>query len=128
MDIIKIVGIGLIALFLIIIIKQYRPEFTIYISIIAGTIILFFVVDKLAEILGILSSLGSKSGIDSKYILILFKITGIAYLTEYAMNICKDSGESAIASKIELGGKILMIYMSLPIILALIEVITNILT
>ncbi len=90
MDIIKIVGIGLIALFLIIIIKQYRPEFTIYISIIAGTIILFFVVDKLAEILGILSGLGNKSGVDSSYILILFKITGIAYLTEYAMNICND--------------------------------------
>lgn len=91
MDIIKIVAIGLIALFLIIIIKQYRPEFTIYISLIAGTIILFFVVDKLSEILGILSNLGSKSGIDSEYILILFKITGIAYLTEYAMNICNDS-------------------------------------
>lgn len=91
MDIIKIVGIGLIALFLIIIIKQYRPEFTIYISLIAGTIILFFVVDKLSEILGVLSSLGNKSGIDSQYILILLKITGIAYLTEYAMNICNDS-------------------------------------
>lgn len=91
MDIIKIVGTGLIALFLIIIVKQYRPEFTIYISIIAGTIILFFVVDKLSEILGILSNLGNKSGVDSQYILILFKITGIAYLTEYAMNICNDS-------------------------------------
>lgn len=90
MDIIKIVGIALLALFLIIIIKQYRPEFTIYISLIAGTIILFFVVDKLSEILNILLSLGNKSGVDSQYILILFKITGIAYLTEYSMSICKD--------------------------------------
>ena len=55
------------------------------------------------------------------------KITGIAFLTEFAVSICKDSGESAIASKIDLGGKAIIIGMSIPIISALLELIIKIL-
>ncbi len=126
MDIVRIVGIGIIALFLSLVIKQYRPEFTIYISIIAGIIIAFLVIDKLTSILSVLQNLADRSGVNYEYIIILFKITGIAYLTEFGINICNDSGETAIASKIELGGKIIMIYLSIPIILKLVETITNI--
>lgn len=49
MDIVKIVGISLIALILIILLKQYKPEFAIYISILTGILILFFVMDKLTR-------------------------------------------------------------------------------
>ena len=59
--------------------------------------------------------------------MILIKITGIAFLTEFGVSICKDSGETAIASKIDLGGKILIISMSIPIITALLETVVRIL-
>ena len=49
MDIVKIVGISLIALILIILLKQYKPEFAIYISILTGILILFLVMDKLTR-------------------------------------------------------------------------------
>jgi len=42
MDIVKIVGIGIIAVIIITIIKQYKPEFAIYVSILAGIIIFFY--------------------------------------------------------------------------------------
>ena len=109
MDIIKIIGIGLIALIIIIIIKQYRPEFTIYISIIAGVLIITLSLDKLTGIINILTTLSNKTGINSEYLKILLKITGIAILTEFAVSICNDAGESAIATKIDLGGKIIII-------------------
>lgn len=127
MDIIKIIGIGLISLVLIIIIKQYRPEFTIYISIIAGILIISLSLEKLAGIINILTTLSNKTGINSQYLGILLKITGIAILTEFAVSICNDAGESAIATKIDLGGKVIIISISIPIIVALLELIVKIL-
>ena len=127
MDIIKIIGIGLISLIIIIIIKQYRPEFAIYISIIAGVLIITFSLDKLTGIINILTTLSNKTGLNSEYLGILLKITGIAILTEFAVSICNDAGESAIATKVDLGGKIIIISISIPIIVALLELIVKIL-
>lgn len=127
MDIVKIIGIGLISLIIIIILKQYRPEFTIYVSIIAGVLIITLCMDKLAGIINILTTLSNKTGINSEYLGILLKITGIAILTEFAVSICNDAGESAIATKIDLGGKIIIISISIPIIVALLELIVKIL-
>ena len=127
MDAIKIIGVALISLIIIIVIRQYKPEFTVYISLITGVIILFLVMDRLRRIIDLIQSLANKASINSEFILLLIKMTGIAFLTEFAVNICKDSGESAIASKIELGSKIIIISMSIPIISKLLEVIIKIL-
>lgn len=127
MEIVKIIGVGLVALILIIILKQYKPEFTIYASIIAGAIILLMVMDKLYSIINLLANISQKAGIGNEFLKIILKITGIAILTEFAVSICKDSGESAIASKIDLGGKIIIISISIPIITALLELVISIL-
>ena len=126
MDVIKIIGIGLVSLIIIIILKQYKPDFAIYISILAGAIILLLVMDKLSNIISLLSSIQNKANINNQFLIILLKITGIAFLTEYASSICKDAGESAIATKIDLGGKVLIIAISIPIIQALLELIIRI--
>ncbi len=122
-SIIKIVGIALIALISIIIIKQYRPEFAIYISIVAGVVILYMIMDELQAVISLLRSISDKSGINTKFLSLLLKITGIAFLTEFAISICKDSGEGAVASKIEMGSKVIIVSMSIPIISSLLEVI-----
>lgn len=127
MDIIKIIGIGLIALIIIMILKQYKPEFVVYVSLFAGALILFMVMDKLSGIINLLTSLSNKVNVNNEFLSILIKITGIAFLTEFAVSICKDSGESAIASKIDLGGKVIIIAISIPIISALLETVIKIL-
>lgn len=127
MDIIKIIGIGLISLIVIIIIKQYRPEFAVYVSLIAGALILILVLDKMSGVINLLSNLASKTSINKDFIFLLIKITGIAFLTEFAVSICKDAGESAIATKIDMGGKVMIIAMSIPIISSLLETIIKVL-
>lgn len=122
-SVIKVIGIGLISLIIIIVLKQYKPEFALYVSLITGAIILYIVMDKLQGIISLLKTISDKSGINSQFLSLLLKITGIAFLAEFAINICKDSGEGAIASKIELGSKIIIIYMSIPIISNLLEVV-----
>ena len=127
MDIIKIVGIALIALVIIILLKQYKPEFAIYISILTGILILILVMDKLSGIINLIKSIVNQSYINTEFITLLIKITGIAFLSEFAVSICKDSGEAAIASKIEIGSKIIIIAISIPILSSLLEVILKIL-
>ncbi len=127
MEVIKIIGIALIALVIIILIKQYKPEFAIYISLLTGVLILIFVMDKLTGIINLLQTMTSKASINSTFLVILIKITGIAFLSEFAVSICKDSGEGALASKIEIGSKIIIISMSIPIISNLLEIILKIL-
>ncbi len=127
MDIVKIVGIGISAIIIAIILKQYKPEFSIYISIVAGIIILSLVIDKLSSIIDLLTNLANKTSINSSFLVLLLKITGISILAEFAISICKDSGETAIANKVDLGGKILIISMSIPIISTMLETILRIL-
>ena len=127
MDIIKIIGVGLIALIIIIIVKQYRPEFTMYVSVAAGIIILLLVMDKLSAIINLLTNLANRTSINNEFIFLLIKITGIAILTEFASSVCKDSGETAIASKVDMGGKIIIIAMSIPIIASLLETLLKVL-
>ena len=127
MEIIKIIGIALIALIIIIMLKQYRPEYAIFISILTGILILFLVMDRLTGIINLIEWVQNKFSINTQFIALLIKITGIAFLSEFAVSICKDSGEAAIASKIELGSKIIIISMSIPIISSLLEIILKIL-
>lgn len=125
--IIKIIGISLIALIIIILLKQYKPEFAIYISLLTGVLILLLVIDQLSQIITLLQSLATKASINSTFLGLLIKITGIAFLAEFAVSVCKDAGEGAIASKIEIGSKIIIIAMSIPIISSLLEIILKIL-
>lgn len=127
MDIIKIIGVGLISLIIIIIVRQYKPEFTLYVSLLAGALILIFIMDKIDGIIDLLTSLANKTAINNQFLLLLIKITGIAFLTEFAVSLCKDSGENAIANKVDMGGKVIIVSMSIPIISSLLETVIEIL-
>lgn len=127
MDIIKIIGIAFLAVIIILILKQYRPEYAMYVSIIAGALIILLSLGKLNGIITLLNTISSKTSANGQFLSILLKITGIAFLTEFAVSVCKDSGESAIASKVDLGGKIIIIAISIPIITSLLETVLKVL-
>ena len=90
MEIIKIIGIALLGLIIVILIKQYKPEFAIYISLLTGVLILFLSLDRLQEIIALLQSIANKASINSRFLSLLIKITGIAFLSEFAVSICKN--------------------------------------
>lgn len=127
MEVIKIIAIALVAVVLIILLKQYKPEFALYISLLTGILILMLVMDKLTGIIQLIESISNKANINNQFIAILIKITGIAFLSEFAVSICKDAGETAISNKIEIGTKIIIISMSIPIISSLLEIVLKIL-
>lgn len=127
MEIFRIIGVAMITVFIVLLLKQYRPEFVVHVSIIAGILIFTMLVPKLSAVIELLNSFSNKLGVNSQFFSILFKITGIAYVSEFATNMCRDSGETAIASKVEFGAKIIIIAMSIPILGAVVETLVNIL-
>ena len=74
MDIIKIIGVGFIAVIIIVILKQYRPEFAIYVSIAAGVIILLMLTDKISAIIQLIQDIASKTSVNTKFLRILIKL------------------------------------------------------
>ena len=126
MEIIKLIGVAILAMTICLIIRPKRPEMANFIAIIAGVTILLSVIFKLNFIIESIQNLAQKANIPSVYITLIIKLIGIAYLMEFAIQLCKDCGEGNIASKLEFGGKIIVMTMSFPILLSIVEMVLNI--
>ena len=97
------------------------------ISLVAGTLIFIFTIGEIQNIILFLKSIANKAGIDVIYIGIIMKILAIAYLASFAAEICKDAGASTIGSKVEFAGKIMILSLSIPILMAVLDSILKIL-
>ncbi len=125
--IIKIIGLALVITLAIIIVKQYRPELALLVGVAGSCVLLFYILDLLEDVYGLFSTILETTGLDPDIFTILLKIVGIGYLIEFASNICSDSGNSAVASKILLAGKLAIFILAIPIITNLISLIAGIL-
>ncbi|WP_096270559.1 stage III sporulation protein AD [Paucisalibacillus globulus] len=125
MDIIQIVTLGIIASVLYIILKEMRGPFAFIILLITGIVLFLAVISQIGSIIRLIETLGQKASINGMYIETILKIIGIAYITELGSSITKDAGLSAVASKIELAGKIFILLLAIPIISAVVEAILN---
>lgn len=122
-EILQIAGLGLIATFLALIVKEQKPSFAFLLIVFVGCTIFLFLVDQIYEIIRMLEKIAVNANINMMYLQTILKIIGIAYIAEFAAQITKDAGQGALASKIELGGKILILAMAIPILTVIIETI-----
>ena len=128
MDIIfKIIAVGLIACIASMIIKPVRSDFSIIIGVVAGIIIVCMIISYLTGIFQTFDNIVQLTGLSSSLYKLLLKIIGIGYLIEFSANICSDTGNSSIGDKIILGGKIVIMIMSLPIVTSIVEIIMELL-
>ncbi|EPD80651.1 MULTISPECIES: stage III sporulation protein AD [Paenibacillus] len=121
MEIIQIVGLGLVATVLILIIKEQKPMFAFLLAAFTGILIFLFLIGKIASVIEVLHNLAQQSGVNMVFLKTILKIIGIAYIAEFGAQIVRDAGQESIASKIELSGKILIMVMAIPIITVIIE-------
>jgi stage III sporulation protein AD len=126
MEIVKVVAFAFIVLFVLLVLKNRRDDFAVHFSIAAGIAIFLFMLDKITSVLQLLQELALKANIDFVYLNIVFKILGIAYLASFCSEICKDAGQSALSSKVEFAGKILILVLAIPILMAVLQSIIKI--
>jgi len=125
--IVQVIGIGIIATILSLAVGQYNITWSFYIRFATGLIFMFFILSQLTGVFNTITNLGERANVNTAYLNIVFKIIGISYISEFGSQLCKDAGESSIASKIEFAGKVMILAISAPVILALVDLITNML-
>lgn len=118
---IKVAILGIIVTLFCVYFKLKQPEISTVIALVCCIFIFSFAITKLEVILAAIKQIQSYIKINNTYITILLKIVGITYVAEFASGLCKDAGYSAIANQIELVGKLSIIAISMPIVLALIN-------
>ncbi len=126
MEILKIVTFALVALLIVMVLKKEKEEFALMVSLIAGIVIFIFLISKLTTVVNFLQNLSYKANIDIVYLDVVFKVLGIAYLSSFCSEICKDAGAGSIAAKVEFAGKILILTLSIPILMAVMQTILKI--
>ena len=123
MDILKISIFGISAVLFALILKSYRPEYSYFISIAVCVCIFLFVATKLEQIIGYAEKMLDMIHIENSYITMILKMVGITYVAEFASGICKDCGYQTNAGQIELFAKLSILVVGMPVMLAFMETI-----
>lgn len=123
MEIIRISVLGLAGIFLAVLLKDVHPDYGTYVIMASGILILFFSVGKLSYLLDAVRSIQRMIPVDATYVNILLKMAGITYIGQFASGICKDAGYSSVASQIQIFGKLSVMAVSMPVVVALLETI-----
>lgn len=125
--IIQIILIGFMASVFCLILKDHVPAIALSVSIITCVIIFMLILPLLTDVIELFNNFAKYIGLNNSYITLIIKIIGVAYLSELGASLCIDSGQKAIGTKIELGGKVMIMAMSIPIINEILNTIIGIL-
>ena len=121
----KIITVAIVAVIIISIVKAYMPCYVIEVTICASIILLYFIIDGLTLGITYINEIYDKLTYGKTYFPIIIKILAIAYITEFSIALCQDAGEKAIASKIELAGKVAIFFASIPVFNSLLSLLNS---
>jgi len=127
MGIIQVVAVGILSAVLAITVKRQSPEFALMITIAASVLIFFMIMPLLAEAIGIFTRLGEMLDGGMRYVGLALRVVGVAYMAELGASVCLDAGESAIATKIDLAGRVIILVLATPVIVEIVSVIMGLL-
>ncbi len=124
---INIIVIAIVTTLLSVLLRQYKAELAICVSIGGGLVILLIVAPYLKNTIAAINSIAAIGGINSDYLRLIIRVIAVAYITELGAGVARDAGEGALAVKVELGGKLIIFSMCVPMLLALIETVSGML-
>lgn len=123
MELVQVVGFALVVTVILVVLRQQRPDMAVMLSLAAAAAILFFLVDRIWQAIDLLQELAARAGVRDTYVQILLRVMGIAYLAELGSQVCRDAGEGAMATKVEMAGKIIILILAIPIVRTLADAI-----
>ena len=122
---IKILGVGLITTIISLVLREYKSDYYVLVSICGGLVIFFILIDGIVNIIDGIQFIGESAGVSWELIKIVIKIIGAGYLTEFMSDIAEDSGNKFVSSKVIIGGKVAICVMAFPIIKTLFQTIIS---
>lgn len=121
----KIIGVAFVTTIAAVLLRSTKPELSFAVTLTGIIVILLFIVDALQNTLAIFSAIANLTGVENGLLKVLLKIVGVGYLTEFGAGILNDFGGSAVADKVVLGGKIMIVLLSFPVLEGLLNMIRN---
>lgn len=121
MEIAGIIALCILTAVVTLFLKQYKPEYSLVLSAAAGCVVTVMLIAYVSAIKGELSEVFSATGIDGEILVIVFKAMGICYIVSFASDLCKDFGQTSLASKVEMAGKISVVILNIPLIKLIVE-------
>ena len=122
MNVITVIGMGIVGMVLAVLLKQYKPEYAIGVGLAVGVTVFLMVLVEALPIFDQIRSLFSNINVEFEYTSILFKALGICFVTQLASDACIDAGQTAIASNIEIAGRVAVLLISLPLFNVLLSI------
>lgn len=127
MEMLKIIGVGITGAVAAITVRQYKPEMAVPIGIATAAILFLMVLSQVGYVIDVIRMTADRLNLNPEYITAILKMIAVAYLAQIGAEICRDAGQNAIAAKIELAGKILIVVLSVPILLSLMNLLIGLL-
>lgn len=119
----RIIALGLVGTVFAVLLKKENPQIAMLVAAITGILIFGMICVPLGNLIALLRETAEQAGVGNGYFAVVLKVIGIAYLTQFGAQLCADAGEGAVAAKIELAGKILMMTAAAPVLMGLLEMV-----
>jgi len=127
MEVVQIVGIGVVGAIIALILREMRPDIALAVSLATGGLIALAILGKLSGVMEVMGNLSERAQLSAGYLSTMIRVIGVAYLAEFGSQICRDAGAGSIAAKVELGGKLIILAVSAPIVASLVDLIVGVL-
>lgn len=124
---IKITAIALISLVLIIFLKNSNREFAFLLTVSSSIILFSIVINDFFQVIEKVNDISSQIKNLNSYVSLMVKILGITLITQFVIDLCRDSGENALASQTEITSKIIILIMIMPLFEAVMNVVAGLL-
>lgn len=115
MDIFAFAGAGIVMCVLIVTVKQWKPELSLPLTVACGVVMTCFLIRVVAPLIEEMKSLADIGGVSAEHLDIAVKAVGICIAVQTAADVCRDAEQSALANKLEMGGKFALLIVALPL-------------
>jgi stage III sporulation protein AD len=107
------------------VLRDIRSDIAVLLSIVGGLLILLVVVDMLTDVVSVFVNISTRAGLGGEFLGVIVKIVGLGFVIDFAAGVCEDTGNKSLADKVVLGGKIAIMWVALPIVVSLFELIAD---
>lgn len=121
------VGVLLCGALLAVVLRGWRPELALCLSLAAGAVVLLLLLNQIAPLLAAVKRLVAAGGLSGDYLTVVLKAAGVCLLTQLTADTCRDAGESALAGKAELVGRVLLLLLAVPLFEEILALVTGLL-
>ncbi|MDR0884139.1 MAG: stage III sporulation protein AD [Oscillospiraceae bacterium] len=121
-EVIKICAVALVTALVVLLLRQYKPEFAPIAAMAGVAAIALLLLRTLPSILGLADSFLAFGGMDAGWLKLLLKALGIAVLIQTAADLCRDNQNAALAGAVELAGKVMILLLAVPLLRAAAEI------